>query len=156
MNIRIHAMGKRMPQWVKAGFEDYQARFPRHIQLSLREINLPERTANADIDRLRQVEGERLLSAIPREDLLIALDEGGQQWSSQQLADKLQEWLEDKRDVSFLVGGPDGLSADLLQRADKCWSLSLATLPHMMVRVILAEQLYRAWTILQGHPYHRS
>jgi len=87
--------------------------------------------------------------------MIVALDERGQQLSSRQIADKMQGWLDDKRDISFLIGGPDGLSAECLQKADSRWALSKATLPHMMVRVMLAEQLYRAWTILQGHPYHR-
>lgn len=144
-----------MPAWIKEGFEDYQARLPKHIRLSLREIGLPERTSKSDIQRMKQEEGERLLSGVQQDDLVIALDEHGQQWDSRQLAQKFNGWLEDRRDISLLIGGPDGLSDSCLQRADMTWSFSKATLPHMMVRVILAEQLYRAWTILQGHPYHR-
>ena len=155
MKITIHAIGKRMPSWVKTGFEDYQARFPRHVSLSLREINLPERSGNADVERLKQEEGQRLLAGIADGELVVALDERGKQLSSRQFAEQMQGWLDDRRDVSFLIGGPDGLSAECQQRANHCWSLSKATLPHMLVRVVLAEQLYRAWSILQGHPYHR-
>lgn len=156
MDIRIHAIGKRMPPWVKAGFEDYQSRFPRHIRLSLREINMPERKSSADILRLKEEEGERLLSGVQTDDVVIALDEGGQQWGSRAFAGKFQDWIDDKRDISLLIGGPDGLSRQCMERANIKWSLSKMTLPHMMVRVVLAEQLYRAWAITQNHPYHRD
>jgi len=156
MKIQIHAIGKRMPQWLRQGFEDYQSRFPRHIKLSLREINMPDRSANADILRLKEEEGERLLSAVSSDDVVIALDEGGKQWGSRQLAVEFNNWLADKRDLSLLIGGPDGLSRMCLQRANITWSLSRLTLPHMLVRVVLAEQLYRAYAITQNHPYHRD
>ncbi|MCW8963133.1 MAG: 23S rRNA (pseudouridine(1915)-N(3))-methyltransferase RlmH [Gammaproteobacteria bacterium] len=156
MKIQIHAIGKRMPHWVREGFEDYQSRFPRHIKLTLREINMPERAGNADILRLKEEEGERLLSAVPPDDVVIALDEGGKQWGSRQLAAQFHNWLADKRDLSLLIGGPDGLSRMCLERANITWSLSRLTLPHMLVRVVLAEQLYRAYAITQNHPYHRD
>ena len=145
-----------MPQWVRQGFEDYQSRFPRHIELSLREINMPDRSANVDVLRLKEEEGERLLSRVSSDDVVIALDEDGKQWGSRQLAAKLDSWLIDKRDLSLLIGGPDGLSRMCLERANLTWSLSKLTLPHMMVRVVLAEQLYRAYAIMQNHPYHRD
>lgn len=156
MKIKIHAIGKRMPLWVRQGFEDYQSRFPRHIKLSLREINLPERSANCDILRLKEEEGERLLAGLSPDDVVIALDEGGKQWSSRQVAAELSDWLADKRDLSLFIGGPDGLSRMCQERANFTWSLSKLTLPHMMVRVVLAEQLYRAYAITQNHPYHRG
>ena len=156
MKIKIHAIGKRMPPWVRQGFEDYQSRFPRHIELSLREINMPERSGNVDVLRLKEEEGERLLSRVSSDDVVIALDEGGKQWGSRELAAKLDDWLADKRDLSLLIGGPDGLSRMCLERANLTWSLSKLTLPHMMVRVVLAEQLYRAYAITQNHPYHRD
>ena len=156
MKINIHAIGKRMPAWVRQGFGDYQSRLPRHIQLQLREINLPERTANSDLLRLKEEEGERLLAGVHADDMVIALDEGGKQWTSRELAGELFGWLQDKRNVSLLVGGPDGLSRVCLDRADRTWSLSRLTLPHMLVRVVLAEQLYRAYAITQNHPYHRD
>jgi 23S rRNA (pseudouridine1915-N3)-methyltransferase len=156
MNIRIHAIGKRMPLWIKQGFEDYQGRFPRHINLALREIVMPERTANSDVLKLKEEEGDRMLAKISGDDIVIALDESGKQWSSRGLATELSGWLQDKRNVSMLIGGPDGLSRQCLDRADKIWSLSRLTLPHMLVRVVLAEQLYRAFAITQNHPYHRD
>jgi 23S rRNA (pseudouridine1915-N3)-methyltransferase len=156
MHIRIHAIGKRMPLWVRQGFEDYQDRFPRHISLSLREINMPERAGNMDVLRLKEEEGERLLAGVKHDDIVIALDETGKQWTSRQLADQFTGWLIDRRDVSLLIGGPDGLSRMCLERAAIRWSLSKLTLPHMMVRVVLAEQLYRAYAITQNHPYHRD
>lgn len=156
MNIRIHAIGKRMPQWVRQGFEEYRQRFPRHIKLSLREIAMPERAANQDILKLKEEEGERLLSGVAQGDVIIALDEFGRQWNSRELAGKMSRWLEDRQDISLLIGGPDGLSRICLERADMKWSLSNLTFPHMLVRVVLAEQLYRAFAITQNHPYHRD
>jgi 23S rRNA (pseudouridine1915-N3)-methyltransferase len=97
-----------------------------------------------------------MLAAIPERSLVVALDVGGRAWDTPALAVRLQEWLQSGRDIVLLVGGPDGLSGDCLRRADLRWSLSALTLPHALVRVVLAEQLYRAWTIISGHPYHRS
>ena len=145
-----------MPAWVKAGFEDYQARLPKQLELSLREINLPERNSGQPVARLKEQEGQRLLSGVAADDLIVALDQRGKPLSSQQLAVQLQGWMDDRRNVSLLIGGPDGLANDCLQQSQLKWSLSNATLPHMLVRVILAEQIYRAWTITQGHPYHRE
>ena len=156
MNIKIHAIGRRPPAWAREAFADYQSRLPRHIQLSLKEVPMPRRTATAERARLREVEGERLLAGVADDDVLIALDEGGGQFDSRALADKLRGWLGDGRDVSLLLGGPDGLSAACLQRAHLRWSLSKLTLPHMLARVVLAEQFYRAWTITQNYPYHRD
>lgn len=156
MKIQIHAIGKRMPPWVKEGFADYQARFPRHVRLALREINMPERTSGCDVLRLKEEEGEKLLAGTGPDDVIIALDEGGRQWGSRGVAEHFSEWLDDRRDISLFIGGPDGLSRVCLDRADMVWSLSKMTLPHMMVRVVLAEQLYRAWAITQRHPYHRD
>jgi 23S rRNA (pseudouridine1915-N3)-methyltransferase len=155
VDIRIHAIGKRMPAWVKTGFEEYAGRFPGNINITLRELALPERTSNSDIHRLKEEEGQRLLDGVQPDDVVIALDERGKQWDSHEVAKRLEMWLEDKRNISLLIGGPDGLSAQCLQRADIRWSLSKLTLPHMMVRIMLVEQIYRAMTILQKHPYHR-
>ena len=156
VKIHIHAIGRRMPAWIRQGFEDYQGRFPRHITLSLREVTMPERTSNSDLLKLKEEEGDRLLARVNGDELVIALDEGGKQWSSRELAAELVEWQQDKRDISLLIGGPDGLSRQCLDRANKTWSLSRLTLPHMLVRVLIAEQLYRAFAITQNHPYHRD
>ena len=145
-----------MPAWIRQGFEDYQGRFPRHINLGLREVTMPERTANSDVLKLKEEEGDKLLARIYADDLVIPLDEGGKQWSSRELASELAGWVQDKRNVSLLIGGPDGLSRQCLDRANRTWSLSRLTLPHMLVRVLLAEQLYRAFAITQNHPYHRD
>ncbi len=145
-----------MPAWVKAGFDDYQSRLPKHIRLSLREINMPDRTSGSDVLRLKEEEGEKLLAGVGDDDVVIVLDEGGKQWTSRGLAEQLSDWIYDKRDISLLIGGPDGLSRICMDRANLVWSLSKMTLPHMMVRVVLAEQIYRAWAITQNHPYHRD
>ena len=117
---------------------------------------MPERTGNQDVLRLKEEEGERLLSGVAQHDIIIALDESGRQWSSRELAGQMNRWLEDRQDISLLIGGPDGLSRICLERAHMKWSLSSLTFPHMLVRVILAEQLYRAYAITQNHPYHRD
>lgn len=145
-----------MPAWIRQGFEDYQGRFPNYINLSLREVGMPDRSPNSDVLKLKEEEGDRLLARVNADELVIALDEGGKQWSSRELAAELAEWQQDQRDVSLLVGGPDGLSRQCLDRANKTWSLSRLTLPHMLVRVLIAEQLYRAFAITQNHPYHRD
>ena len=145
-----------MPDWVNQGYAEYAKRLPRECALVLKEIPLVARSKNADTAQIKQKEGERLLAAIPKQALVIALDERGENWSTTQLAQHLKDWLQQGRDVALLVGGPDGLSADCLQQASARWSLSPLTLPHPLVRILLAEQLYRAWTLLQGHPYHRD
>ncbi|MBA1146069.1 23S rRNA (pseudouridine(1915)-N(3))-methyltransferase RlmH [Ectothiorhodospiraceae bacterium WFHF3C12] len=155
MKLQIIAVGQRMPRWVQDGFHEYAGRLPPQLKLSLTEVPLGGRGKSAAADGALREEGERLLAAVPRDALVIALDARGRSWSTEDLAGRLDGWMQGGRDVAFLVGGPDGLSAACLERAEARWSLSTLTLPHMMVRVILAEQLYRAWTILQNHPYHR-
>jgi 23S rRNA (pseudouridine1915-N3)-methyltransferase len=122
----------------------------------LREIPLLRRSRNADIEGLRKKESEALLDSVPAGFRLIALDERGKQWSTMELAQQMENWMREERGVCFLVGGPDGLSQQCRQQAHNCWSLGKLTLPHPLVRTILAEQLYRAWTITQNHPYHRA
>lgn len=156
MRIHLVAAGTRMPAWVTQGFQDYARRLPHECSLSLVEIPLAARGRNSNPEQLRAEEGRRMLAALPRDALVIALDVKGQTWSTGQLADRLQQWLPSGRDVALLVGGPDGLSQDCLQRAEYSWSLSPLTFPHALVRVLVAEQIYRAWTITRGHPYHRS
>ena len=159
MRIRILSVGRRMPSWVEAGFAEYAKRLPPECALELVEIEPAVRgkaAARADIERLCRDEGERLLKALPPSSLAIAVDVRGQGWSTEQLARELQDWMAGGRDVALLVGGPDGLSAACLARAERRWSLSPLTFPHPLVRVILAEQLYRAWSIVRGHPYHRA
>jgi len=145
-----------MPSWICQGFQEYSKRLPAHLKLELVEIPLPHRSKNADLQRLKDEEAEKLLAAIPSHSHLIALDERGQAWNTQQLAAHLQRWMNESIDIALLIGGPDGLSEQCLKRAHQKWSLSLLTLPHPLVRVIIAEQLYRAWSLLNHHPYHRE
>ncbi len=154
MHITVAAVGTRLEPWVYDAFDAYKARLPRHLGLELEEVPLARRAAGAAA--AVEEEGERLLRHVRPGALTLALDERGQQWSSAELAGQLRNWLEQQPRVAILVGGPDGLSAACRERADRIWSLSRLTFPHAVVRVLLAEQLYRAWTILQGHPYHRA
>lgn len=156
MRLRVASVGQRMPGWVTDAWEDYARRLPRELTLELREIALRKRGRNADIDRLRREEGEALLGAFRSTDRLIALDNRGKAWSTAQLAARLEAWMAGGSDCGFLIGGPDGLDDACLERADERWSLGPLTYPHPLVRVILAEQLYRAWTITRNHPYHRA
>jgi len=154
MKLRLIAVGTRMPDWVIAGMRDYAKRLPRDCPLELVEAPLARR--GADVARGKQEEGDRQLAAVGSRDRVIALCVEGQRWSTPQLAERLDDWRLEGRDVAFLVGGPDGLSPACLERAELKWSLSPLTLPHGLVRVVVAEQLYRAWSILSGHPYHRE
>lgn len=156
MKLRLIAVGTRMPAWVETGFRDYAERMPRELRLELVEIPVAQRGRNPDIARLKQQEGERMLKAAGERNCVIALDERGRSWSSPELAERVAQWQLDGRDVDLLVGGPDGLAPDCLQRAEARWSLSALTLPHALVRVLVAEQLYRAWSLLANHPYHRA
>ena len=144
-----------MPEWVSQGYNEYARRMPPELSLDLVEIPLAHRGKNPDIPRLMQREGDAILSALGPRDRVIALEVGGRNWSTEKLAGQLENWQLDGRDVSFLVGGPDGLADICRDRADQLWSLSALTLPHPLVRILLAEQLYRAQCIQAGHPYHR-
>ena len=156
MDLTVAAVGTRMPAWVEQAWAEYARRFPRGVKLVMREIPLARRGRNADIDALRDAEGVALLDAAPAGHRVIALDERGRQWSTVELAERLETWMREEHGVCFLVGGPDGLAAACRARAQDTWSLGRLTLPHPLVRAVLAEQLYRAWTITQNHPYHRS
>ncbi|MCZ6516412.1 MAG: 23S rRNA (pseudouridine(1915)-N(3))-methyltransferase RlmH [Gammaproteobacteria bacterium] len=156
MRITILAIGTRLPEWVYEGFRVYQQRMPRDIRLDLEEIPLVSRTSKGRPGPAVQKEGERLLRRMKQQQLMVALDQAGDPWTSAELAARLQEWLQRHPRIALVIGGPDGLSAACKQRADLCWSLSPLTLPHGLVRVVVAEQLYRAWTMLQGHPYPRA
>lgn len=156
MKIHLVAVGTRMPGWVETAYEDYAGRMPRECRIQLVEIPVAERGKNADIARLKQAEGEKILKALPRDAMVIALDEHGETLSSKEWSASMKQWLASGRDTCLLIGGPDGHAPEVLQRADRRWSLSRLTLPHGMVRVMVAEQLYRAWTLLSNHPYHRA
>lgn len=156
MHIHLIAIGQRMDAWVNEAYQEFAKRMPPECALLLKEIPAGKRGKNADIPRILQQEGERMLAAIPDGARVIALDVEGRQWSTPQLAQQLEQWLPSGQDVALLVGGPEGLAPQCLERARQRWSLSALTLPHPLVRVVLAEQLYRAWTIIKGHPYHRQ
>lgn len=148
-------MGERMPAWVQAGYAEYARRLPPECAMELTEIPLRRRTKGIDLRRIMHQEGEHMLSALPPRCGVWALTVDGKQRSTEQLAAALGRWMAAGRDQVLLVGGPEGLDPQCVARADGRWSLSTLTLPHPLVRVIVAEQIYRAWTILAGHPYHR-
>ncbi len=156
MRISIVAVGTKMPAWVNQAVEDYCRRLPRELKLQWREIPLARRARDSKPEQLREREGEQLLKAVPSGDRVIVLDVLGERMSTPQLAQQLESWQMSGANYSLLVGGPDGLSPQCLARATARWSLSDLTLPHPLVRVLLAEQLYRAWTITVNHPYHRE
>ena len=156
MRVRLIAVGRRMPGWVESGYAEYAKRLPSECALSLVEIDPGQRAKGTAAERARSDEGRRMLKAIPKGALVVALDVTGESWSTETLARQLESWLAGGRDLALLVGGPDGLADACLARAEQRWSLSRLTFPHPLVRVIVAEQLYRAWTLVQGHPYHRG
>jgi 23S rRNA (pseudouridine1915-N3)-methyltransferase len=155
VKLKIVAVGHKMPVWVTAGFEEYAKRMPREAHITLMELKPDKRAAGKSGEQVREAEASRILEAVGK-DYLIALDEHGQTLTTLKLADRFKTWLSGGRDVSLVIGGADGLHPSVLQRADWNWSLSPLTLPHGMVRVVLAEQLYRAWSVLNYHPYHRG
>jgi len=144
-----------MPEWVTAGYEEYAKRLPRECELVLREIVPAQRGKSGHEARWIEEEGERILASLARDDFVVALEVGGKPWSTPQLAGQLAGWMQAGRRVALLVGGPDGLAEACRKRADQLWSLSPLTLPHPLVRIVVAEQIYRAWSILRNHPYHR-
>jgi 23S rRNA (pseudouridine1915-N3)-methyltransferase len=150
------AIGERMPAWVAAGFAEYCKRLSHELPLQLVELKPGARGKGRDDARAMADEGAAMLAALPRDAHVVALDGHGSAWSSEQLAKQLLDWRMAGRDLAFLIGGPDGHAREVLQRADQRWSLGALTLPHMLVRLVVAEQLYRAVTIVNGHPYHRG
>jgi 23S rRNA (pseudouridine1915-N3)-methyltransferase len=154
--IRLVAAGTRMPAWVTAGYREYAARLGGEVRLELAEIPVAHRGRNADLVRLLEAEGQRMLSRIDARHFVVALEVGGKPLDTGGLAAWLQQRLADGRDVVLLVGGPDGLAPACRERADFAWSLSPLTFPHGLVRIMVAEQLYRALSVLRGHPYHRA
>jgi len=156
MRLHVLALGTRMPPWVERGFADYAERFPREMPLRLREVALERRAKGADSARARRRECQRLMDAVPGDSYRVALDAAGEGWSTEQLADEMRSWLMSGQDVGLLIGGPEGLDDACRQGVERLWSLSRLTLPHPLVRIIVAEQLYRAWSIIHNHPYHRG
>jgi 23S rRNA (pseudouridine1915-N3)-methyltransferase len=155
MRIRIIAVGTKMPDWVEQGYAEYAKRMPRDCAVEILELPLAQRTKNTNIARAMEKEGELMLATIAKGEYLIALDVKGHSWSTEQLAHNMTSWKMSGSNVCLLIGGPDGLSPACLALASERWSLSALTLPHPLVRILVIEQLYRACTILQNHPYHK-
>ncbi|MDD2722448.1 MAG: 23S rRNA (pseudouridine(1915)-N(3))-methyltransferase RlmH [Methylovulum sp.] len=155
MQINLISVGNRMPGWVLAGYDEYAKRLPRECELVLKEIAPGKRTKNSDVARIVRDEGERMIAAIPSGAHIVTLDIPGKPWTTPELAEAMSRWLAGGQSVALLVGGPEGLAVAARQKAHESWSLSKLTFPHPLVRIIVAEQLYRAWSLLNNHPYHR-
>jgi len=155
LRIRLIAVGTRMPRWVEEAYADYAGRLPREIKLELVELQVEHRGKNADIARLREAEGEKILKAAGAAKL-IAFDEHGEALDTVGWSKALGQWMRDTPDIALAIGGPDGHAPAVLKSAQARWSLSKLTFPHGMVRVMVAEQLYRAWSLMNNHPYHRA
>ncbi|MEE9423879.1 MAG: 23S rRNA (pseudouridine(1915)-N(3))-methyltransferase RlmH [Methylococcales bacterium] len=156
MKIDLLAIGDKMPVWVETGFNEYAHRLPTDSVLQLRQVRAVSRGKKPSITKIIAEEEKRLRSAMPNSAHIVALDVMGKQWSTPQLAKQLNFWRELGKPIALVIGGADGLSPNLLSQAAQSWSLSPLTIPHYLVRVIVAEQIYRAWSILNGHPYHRA
>ncbi|RXR08852.1 23S rRNA (pseudouridine(1915)-N(3))-methyltransferase RlmH [Pseudoxanthomonas composti] len=156
MKARLIATGEKAPGWVAEGFAEYQKRLSHWLPIELIEVQPGLRGKGRDPQRAIEDEGKRVLSALPKDPLVVALEVTGKQLSSEQLSRRLEHWRTQGRDLAFLIGGPEGHSPEVLARADETWSLGPLTLPHMLARLLVAEQLYRACAMLANHPYHRA
>ena len=156
MRLLIIAVGERVPDWVAKGCEQYVGRFRKPWLLTLKEVQSERRSTNADLSKVVRSEGARLLAAVPNGWRIVAFDQAGCQHSTEALTKYLGRWTDDSENIAFLVGGPDGLSKEVLNRANNIWSLSQLTLAHSMARLVILEQFYRVFSILRGTPYHRS
>lgn len=156
MKLQLIAVGTKMPDWIQQGFSDYLRRFPKDMPLELVEIPAGKRGKNADIRRILEKEGEQMLAAVNKGNRIVILDIPGAKWDTPQLAIQLERWKTDGRDVSLLIGGPEGLAPACKFASEQSWSLSPLTMPHPLVRIVVAESLYRAWSITTNHPYHRE
>lgn len=156
MKMHVLAVGKKMPTWINSGYQEYAKRLNQDCVLDLIEIDTGKRSKKSSVSNNQLDDAKNIEKALPKNTYLIALDEQGKEYSTRQLANKLENWMLLGKDISFIIGGADGLHADILNRADEKWSLSKLTLPHPMVRIVLAEQLYRSWSLLNNHPYHRE
>ena len=154
--LYIVAVGTKMPSWVNQGVDEFIRRFPSDMPVSFTEIAAGKRSKNADIKRILEKEGEQMLAAIPKGNKIVTLEVTGRPWDTPTLAKQLDSWKMDGRDVSLLIGGPEGLAPSCIAASEQKWSLSALTLPHPLVRIILTESLYRAWSVTQNHPYHRE
>lgn len=156
MKIHLLAVGNRLPGWVNTGFREYASRLPRECALILHEIPAARRQKSSTIKQHLEQECNRILAATPKNSLVVALDIRGTYWSTEQLAANMRNWLQTGRKIALVIGGPDGLSRACIEHSDHRWSLSPLIFPHALVRVIVAEQIFRAWSIIKNHPYHRG
>jgi 23S rRNA (pseudouridine1915-N3)-methyltransferase len=155
MKIRIISVGHKMPEWVENACREYMKRMPREASVEIVEIKPDKRASGKNSNTVQESEAKRILEACGK-DYAIALDERGHEVTTLQLSERMTNWLAGGRDISLIIGGADGLHSDIKKNADWLWSLSKLTLPHGMVRIVLTEQLYRAWTVINHHPYHRE
>lgn len=156
MRLVLCAVGQKMPAWADEAYEDFAKRFPPEMRLELKAVKAEPRTTGKSTEQLMAAEAQRLEAACPKGARRVILDERGDRVTSRQLAQRLETWRGDGRDVAIFIGGPDGLDPALKATADEMLRLSDLTLPHAFVRVLLAEGLYRAWSVMEGHPYHRE
>jgi len=156
LKINLLTIGQHLPDWINTGFNEYAKRLPPECALHLIELPAVKRGKNYPVAQAIEEEGDRLLAAVPKNTHLIALDERGTLWNTVTLSEQLAKWQQQGQSVGLLIGGADGLADRCKKAAKQTWSLSPLTLPHGLVRVMVAEQLYRAWSILQNHPYHRA
>ncbi len=155
MKIQLLAAGTKAPAWISEGSAEYQKRMPRECDVLIHEIGVAKRSKTANIEKLKREEESRFIQRIDKNAHVIALDRSGKSWTTEQLADRLESWMGNVNLVQMLIGGPDGLSDGCLDTASEKWSLSPLTFPHFLVRVIVMEQLYRAWSVTRNHPYHK-
>lgn len=155
MKLSIVSVGTKMPRWVQDGYDEYAKRMPKELNPELVELPLANRSKASSVAKMKEQEGQSILAALPKSGRVVMLDVLGKSLSTPALAKKIDSWKMEGDKVSIVIGGPNGLSQACLDRADEKWSLSALTLPHPLVRVVLIEQLYRAWSILQNHPYHK-
>lgn len=156
MKIQLVAVGTKMPGWVEQGYQEYARRLPPDMPLQLKEITAGKRGKSTDIARVLHKEGEQTLAAVPKGNRIVTLEVKGKPWSTPELAKHMRQWQMDGRDVSLLIGGPEGLAPACIDASEQKWSLSALTLPHPLVRIVVAETLYRAWSLNSNHPYHRE
>jgi 23S rRNA (pseudouridine1915-N3)-methyltransferase len=156
MLINFVCVGSKMPAWVNQGYEEYAKRLNKDIRIKLIEVVASKRAKTISVEKLKAEEAGRILKVIPKGAYVVALDVKGKQWSTEDLSVQLERWLHLGQDVNLIVGGPDGLDAEILKLANEKWSLSNLTFPHPIVRVVVSEQIYRAWSLLNNHPYHRA
>lgn len=156
MKLHIIAVGQKMPDWISSGFHEYAKRLPREHRIELIEIKPEKRAPGKTAMQIKEAECERILAVLPADTAVWALDEHGSHLDTLELANAQRQWQLAGRDTAFIIGGADGLHQDIKQRADKLLALSRFTFPHGLIRVMLAEQLYRAWSVTRNHPYHRE